>query len=211
MARPRTMTQGFEGLVGEPLSEISMDGFLSSSWPAAAPPTMRPQPPRAPLRKPALATWEVPAFLLPTAPKKQRASLSGSASPDASTEALESFDGQSEEDEEDEDDLGIFALEGAEDDDYDDAFSGAFDMGLVGLDDADAGGDMGVSEGKGFSFGYVGHEAAPLSMGLSSSMPMGRFQYESANDPLGASPMLMCVLEQVAHARANERTRADSF
>jgi len=208
MARPRTMTQGFEGLVGEPLSEISMDGFLSSSWPAAAPPTMRPQPPRAPLRKPALATWEVPDFQLPTAPKKQRASLSGSASPDASTEALESFDGQSEEDE---DDIGIFALEGAADDDYDDAFSGAFDMGLVGLDDGEDAGDMGFSEGKGFSFGYVDNEAAPLSMGLSSSVPMGRFQYESGNDPLGASPMLMSVLEQVAQARASERTRADSL
>lgn len=208
MARPRTMTQGFEGLVGEPLSEISMDGFLSSSWPAAAPPTMRQQPPRAPLRKPAQATWDVPAFELPTVPKKQRASLSGSVSPDASTEALESFDGQSQEDE---DDLGIFALEGAADDDYDDVFPGAFDMGLVGLDDGGDAGDMGFSEGKGFSCGYVDHEAAPLSMGLSSSVPVGRFQYERANEQLGASPMLMSVLEQVAQARACERTRADSF
>lgn len=201
MARQRTQTQDFADSVGEPLSEVTMDGFLSSSWPAAAPPMRQLQPPRAPLRKPSAATWEVPELQL----GKRRRTHSGSASTDAEEHSLGSFDGQSEEEEED--DFGIFALEGAANGDDDDAFGGAFDMGLVGLDDD----DMGVVESKGFSFGYSGHESAPLPMGLSCSVPMGRFQYESADNSLGASPMLMSVLDQVAQAQASGRGRADSL
>jgi len=202
MARARTQTQDFADPVGEPLSEVTMDGFLSSSWPAAAPPMRHLQPPRAPLRRPADAAWEVPPFEL----GKRMRTHSGAASTEAEEHSLGSLDGQSEEEEED--DFGIFALEGAADGDDDDAFGGAFDMGLVGLDDD----DMGVVESKGFSFGYSGHESAPLPMGLSSSVPMGRFQHESAcNNTLGASPILMSVLEQVAQSRVSGRGRADSL
>jgi len=209
MARPRTKTQDFGDSVGSPLTEVTMDGFLSSSWPAAAPPTQRPQPPRAPLRKPCNATWEVPALELPMATKKRRSNTSASASTVEKDSPLRSYDELSEEDEpqadEEEDDVGIFALEGAADDDDDDVFPDAFDIGLVGLDDGD---DMGVMKGKGM-FGYTSHpEEASLPMGLSSSVPMGRFQFESTDNSLGASPILMSVLEQVAQAQA--RGRADS-
>lgn len=178
-----------------------MDGFLSSSWPSAAPPMRQMQPPRAPLMKPLEATGDVSPLRL----GKRKTTLSFSGS----TEVEEFSNEQSEEDDEadEQEDFGIFALDGAENCDDDDAFGNAFDIGLTGLDDD----GIGVVESKGFSFGYYGHESEPLPMGISSSLPVGRFQLKSAGDTLGASPMLMSVFDQVAKAGASVRGRADSL
>lgn len=220
MARQRTKTYDeIDSKFGEPLSEVTMDGFLSSSYPGAAPPPRnRPEPPRAPLRKPSDVSWEVPPLELPMAPKKR--SLSDSHT---TTEECPPLD---EAEEEEEEETAIFALDGGAEDD-DDQFDSAFQ--LAGFDDDEDVGGFVTSEvipkGKGLSFGYSGSED---HVKVASSLPaprmtamvsehMSRARTESMNNtPLGASPILLSVLEQVAAAQASSgggpigRLRADS-
>jgi len=215
MARARTKTHDYAE--PEPLSEVTMDGFLSSSWPAAAPPRNRPEPPRAPLRKPSDVNWEVPEYHLPVAPKKRSlsADCSGTTEESPPTPADEA-----EKSEDEDDDAGMFALDGgAAEDDDDFELGDAFQ--LAGFDDGDDD-DIGplISERK-FSYtaGYpsqMGQERTDYSM-MSQSLPaqpVCRLRCDSQKVELGASPILLSVLEQVAAAQAVQRpggrSRADS-
>jgi len=225
MARQRTETYDAGNFVSEPLSEVTMDGFLSSSWPAAAPPPRnRPEPPRAPLRKPSDVSWEVPPLELPMAPKKRSLSTCGSGT----TEECLPFGLDEKSEDEENDEPAMFALDadGAEDDDYDgggDAFQLA-GFNDNGCDDDDVGGFV-SSETRQLTFGYPLHEdKAGMNMGQACSLPTGRVcppafgraraNTESMNHHLGASPILLSVLEQVAAAQATQgpggRCRADS-
>jgi len=222
MARARTKTHDYAE--AEPLSEVTMDGFLSSSWPAAAPMRNRPEPPRAPLRKPSDVNWEVPPYQLPVAPKKRSLSADCSGTTEESPPTPQE-EGEKSEDEDD--DAGIFALDGgaaSDDDEFElgDAFQ------LAGFDDGDED-DFGplTSERK-FSFraGYPGSYGQDdkdasdhrlMSQSL-PAQPVCRLRHESQKVELGASPILLSVLEQVAAAQAGRpggltgggRSRADS-
>jgi len=65
------------------------DWFRASSWPAAAPARLRPEPPKPPSRKPSTADWEVPPLELPCAPIPRRRSKLPVASPAQSFTATE--------------------------------------------------------------------------------------------------------------------------
>jgi len=205
-------------LVPEPLTEVTMDGFLSCSFPGAAPPPRnRPEPPRAPLRKPSDVSWEVPPYQLPVAPKKR--SLSADMSADCSGTTEESppiLEEDAEKSEDEDDDAGIFALDGgaaSDDDEFElgDAFQ------LAGFDDGDDDDFVGAlitSERKFSTGGYLGDKDGEKMSKSLPAAPVCRLRTESQNVELGASPILLSVLEQVAAAQASQRPggrcRADS-
>lgn len=187
MARHRLGT--FDGdYMLEPLSEVTMDGFLSSSFPGAAPPPKRPQPPRAPLRKPSDVSWDVPPLALPEAPKKGKLPHGSFASGTTLDEECQPLDEKSD-DSGEEDEPAIFALDGGGGDD-DDEGDNIFQ--LAGFDDDD---DNVVGAGR----GYPEKEASPAAPSDTSPTALsGRVRAQSMQQSLGASPILLSVLEQVA-------------
>merc|ERR1719440_2095168 len=98
MARARLVSYDETSLPVEPMASVTMDGFLSSSYPGAAPPPrMRPEPPRAPLRKPSDVSWEVPPLELPMAPKKRSLSDSHTTTEEDAFPPLEENEEEEEE------------------------------------------------------------------------------------------------------------------
>lgn len=179
----------------EPMSEVTMDGFLSSSFPGAAPPPKRLQPPRAPLRKPSDVSWDVPPLALPEAPRKGKLPHGSFASTfDEECPPLE----EKSDDSGEEDEPAIFALDGggAEDDD-----DGENTFQLAGFDD---GLDDPVASG---GRGYSDKDAPPAAPAPGSSYQSmsGRMRAASMSQSLGASPILMSVLEQVAASQTFRR------
>jgi len=127
-------------------------------------------------------------------------------------EDLAEAEAEAEEDEDE--DAGIFALDGgAGDEDYELELGDAFQLAGFDEGDDDYVGALVTSERK-FSSGYAGYEDEKK---ISQSLPVPpvcRMRSESQNQQLGASPILLSVLEQVAAAQANQgpggRCRADS-
>lgn len=184
MARGRVTS--FDGDLFQDSQVNHMEMLLSSSWPAATPSSRhRPEPPRAPLRKPSDADWEVPPLQLPTGPRKRSSSTDGGST----TTREDAFDApallpaaaEDFADEEDEEE-GIFGWEAgggghhvaAEDDEEDD---GRFQLQLVGLDE-----DIGSPAGSEQGGERAGRRAASFS----------------TSPQLGASPVLLSALERVA-------------
>eukprot|EP00444_Apocalathium_aciculiferum_P001530 CAMPEP_0183391068 /NCGR_PEP_ID=MMETSP0370-20130417/6205_1 /TAXON_ID=268820 /ORGANISM="Peridinium aciculiferum, Strain PAER-2" /LENGTH=260 /DNA_ID=CAMNT_0025570733 /DNA_START=38 /DNA_END=820 /DNA_ORIENTATION=+ len=86
MARLRMATMDEEMLLSD--EPRVFDVLHSSSWPAAvAPPRRRPEPPKAPLRRPMPAHWEVPPLELPDVPLKRRSLTASTASLEGSSGA----------------------------------------------------------------------------------------------------------------------------
>mmetsp|Transcript_130159 Transcript_130159/g.376566 ORF Transcript_130159/g.376566 Transcript_130159/m.376566 type:complete len:235 (-) Transcript_130159:179-883(-) len=203
---------GFQGVDGT---------FRACSWPAATPSRLKPEPPKAPSRKPSIADWEVPPLALPVANTKRRhltvstfsftssvglstgsftgstgeggktgsacSSFAGRGLPEDHALQEEDFDMDSDNDLYDVDvdeeayEAVIFALDGdhADDNDDDESDSIAFQMG-----GAESGQSSKVSS-------FIGKARCIRSVGGSST------------PPLGASPMLLSALEEVAKAEAS--------
>mmetsp|Transcript_116676 Transcript_116676/g.371189 ORF Transcript_116676/g.371189 Transcript_116676/m.371189 type:complete len:264 (-) Transcript_116676:107-898(-) len=84
MGRLRMATMDEEMLLSD--EPRVFDVLHSSSWPAAvAPPRRRPEPPKAPLRRPMPADWEVPPLALPDVPLKRRSLTAATASLEGSS------------------------------------------------------------------------------------------------------------------------------
>mmetsp|Transcript_67385 Transcript_67385/g.144144 ORF Transcript_67385/g.144144 Transcript_67385/m.144144 type:complete len:219 (+) Transcript_67385:116-772(+) len=217
MERPRIVSMDTEFLMGpSSLTAGAPDQFLSSSFPgASAPPRRRPEPPRAPERKPSSVSWEadVPPLELPLAPSK-RTMTEGTIDEATTTYEPSGEDADDDEDEE----ACVFSLETSgtpQFDDNDDEEGGAaVQYTMSGLDDF--GEDL-PSEGA-----RVGGASSAYLFG---SMPTGkpasgcgatlrarsRSHSGSMSPKLGASPMLLSVLEQVAaEAEIRERPRLAS-
>lgn len=199
MARDRTTSYGGLCSDRDALAAMAMDGLLASSWPGAAPPCKKPAPPRAPLRKPADVSAEaVPVLELPMAEKTE------------TQERLPEYR-PSEDDDDDEAMFAMDGLDGDPDEDGDFDLDGGFQLGGLDDDDDDVG-EMSsevIPKDKRPSFGYSGGGDARVSSSLpapsrgrlgSSLLGDGfRARADSGmNPPLGASPILMSVLEQVA-------------
>mmetsp|Transcript_23136 Transcript_23136/g.47140 ORF Transcript_23136/g.47140 Transcript_23136/m.47140 type:complete len:203 (-) Transcript_23136:54-662(-) len=183
MARPFCSSFN-EDLLLEPPAH--MDGGLSSSWPRASPTSRhgRPEPPRAPLRRPSDATWEVPPLQLPTKPRKEvlspGPSAHGSTHGSSSTrEDMRDEAFEEQEDEDDEEEACVFAFEGAVEEEDDDG--GHMKLQLVGFDDDDDG------DVSAFGPTLTTAEAARGDARQTASQPK-----------LGASPVLLSALERVA-------------
>jgi len=163
-----------------------VDSILASSWPAAVPPSRLAQPPRAPLRKPSTVNWDVPPMTLPVAPKRSSFSGSGSTADELCPVAFQEDDDEASEDE----DTCVFALEGMDGGVMDDELCGtrnAFqELQLDGFDDTPCG-DVSSPRTSGFFNSLEG--TSPFER---------RSRSDSASPSLGASPVLMSVLEQVA-------------
>lgn len=158
-----------------------MDAF-SSSWPAAAFSLKILEPPRPPARKPSDADWEVPLLELPTRPSRKRTSSTDESCSTAVDELLPlALDGGAEEDE---DQSGVFAFENDGGCETDEEESGArSQLELIGLDDD-----------------FPDLDEAPIRVcrQLAHGMHQRRPRSVSELPTLGASPVLLSALEQVA-------------
>jgi hypothetical protein len=160
------------------------------------------------LRKPSDVTWEVPPLELPTAPKKRSLSGSGTTLDDPDFAPLE----EKSEDSGDDDEPAIFGSSfnnGGDDDDDDGDGLTAFQ--LAGFDDDDNDDDKFVSATK----GYPMLDQDMIKTPISASLPTSRMRCASESQSMGASPILLSVLEQVAASQAfgaptGGRCRADS-
>lgn len=170
---------------------------LSVSWPGALAPArlLRPDPPQPPRFQPAVATWTVPPLSLPMVPRKWH-SMSSSTAVGESSESGDEVDGE---------ERCLFAFDGAEDiDDYaasptaatgkaKDAARAAFlldaleSVGYLPAEDDDKETDEGTP-------------GAPLHIrsGSHSSTSSDALDGYVGSVPLGASPTLISVLEQMA-------------
>jgi len=203
MARGR-ITSFDEDLLQERPAE--MDGLMASSWPAAqARLKNRPEPPRAPLRKPSDADWDVPPLLLPQGPKKRSGSIDGSSTTREDAEALlpPSVEEEDEDEQEDEDDEAcVFGFQdgaGNNQDDDDDEYD-TFQMELKGIEsDDEAAGVSSAAKG-----GYLASKVlAPASVdaftvGSLEGRTRVKTESFSVSPALGASPVLLSALERVA-------------
>lgn len=208
-----------EDLLAAPVDFDNMDGLMASSWPAAqAPPKFRQGPPRAPLRKPSSADWEVPPLLLPQGPRKRSNSGSSTTREDAEATLPPSVEEEDEEDAE----ACVFGFEdgGANNDDEDDELD-TFQLELVGLDDPDQD-DFPASGMPARSGGYLANNVLAAGHGhgassypgcgyagntlLDGHSPVGslggrtrqKTESFSVSPNLGASPVLLSALERVA-------------
>mmetsp|Transcript_4729 Transcript_4729/g.13193 ORF Transcript_4729/g.13193 Transcript_4729/m.13193 type:complete len:191 (-) Transcript_4729:618-1190(-) len=161
------------------------DAMMASSWPAATLPSRhRPEPPRAPLRKPSDVNWDVPLLSLPEAPKRK--SFGSPWTAGESDAGVLSFDPSTEDDFAD-DDEGVFALDDGTDSPDEDLPPPGFDYDLIGLEDFNA------------PCGSVDNVTREISSSFSKSPgSRGRLSSSVASVPTGASPTLMSILEQVA-------------
>lgn len=166
-----------------------MDGLLSSSWPAAVPlHRQKTQPPRAPLRKPCWASWEVPPLVLSPMLEHENEdswrSRSGSDTTlgeDDDEPLVFTLDEATLDDEDDDDDeLRMTTVMSLEDDDDDDIqHPDIFDIQMVGLDEPEEAG--------------VSHPT------LSEDNVVRRTQRSQSMDT-SPGPLLLSVLAQVATA-----------
>mmetsp|Transcript_47131 Transcript_47131/g.85003 ORF Transcript_47131/g.85003 Transcript_47131/m.85003 type:complete len:207 (+) Transcript_47131:194-814(+) len=187
---------------GEPAMSV-----LSSSWPGASAPTslLRPEPPKAPKRRPSVPTWVVPPFDLPVVPKAAR---KGSGTGSVSTGTGESV--PSRKSDSDSEDLEP----GPIDEEAEDEEMCMFDLdGLTGTG-ATAADDTADSHATGDPGLHHGFKLIECDMDVNSpeanaltSPSRRRFESQSSisdksicesNIILGASPVLMSVLEQIA-------------
>mmetsp|Transcript_58148 Transcript_58148/g.109574 ORF Transcript_58148/g.109574 Transcript_58148/m.109574 type:complete len:182 (-) Transcript_58148:59-604(-) len=157
--------------------------LLSSSWPAAvAPMRHRPQPPRAPLRRPCPASREPPPLMLPSSPLYSPKVVSRSRSP---SEMSGTEDWPDEEACTFKFDENMSTEEGVDEEQA----ASSFDIRLVGLDDI----DNEVSTG-------------PASEHMKQRRPSEQIHSGNASPVLGVSPMLLSVIEQMV-----DKNRSDSM
>lgn len=191
------------------------DAFLSCSWPAVTPSRLRPEPPKAPLRRPSVVSWEVPPLKLPAGAKGVTAKRVSGSLPSESTEFDDFFAiHEDEEKDNEEEETCVFTLDmggggrsrvssgsgvgnsnhddGHDDDENDDYAAGGgkrFQYEMVGL-------DVGM-EDLDLGDGDDGEEKAIESFGM--DVEFGKRSRGSSFSPdFGTSPSLMSALEHVA-------------
>lgn len=192
----------------------SHDAIFSSSWPAVTPSRLRPEPPKAPCRKPSFASWDVPPLSLPAA--KRRAP------------GINELDEEDDKDDETTEDTCVFSLDldtqgrsraisksdsksgGSlgdvfgngdandydDEDDDDDVFGGTpfkYDLAQLGADMDDL--DLGGYAPDRNNLEFAGEDRVGFRGRLTNS-----------DLALGTSPSLLSALNQVA-AEANSQRR----
>lgn len=195
------------GHCGTRLNELETvnEDPLSSSWPSAGfISKRRPAPPRAPPRKPSTVTWDAPPpLILPPAPKRlSNVSKATIRTASTSTEegglldAADDFEAGSD----GEDQGGVFDLDddlGACDSEASNDYADHSKLDDEASDDDKLGQpssqlDVGAHDEEASSPGFVRPRARTTSF---SATP---------NPPMGASPMLMNVLERMSHSKGEE-------
>jgi len=183
----------------------ALDMILSASWPGAlAPPSrLRPDPPRAPRRGPATANWSVPPLSLPVVPphafKAPRKHSPGGETSTGLGPDEAKWDSESEDDNDLQEEVCIFDLDGdaAVDEDLD---FGNFKSMISHDSDFERNVGFSAPPPARTLFGQVDGGGSASANGRSRLRTESVDSFDSDKGlSLGASPVLLSVLEQIAY------------